>query len=258
MKKLWASGFTLVELTIVIVVLATLILIANQSYNGVRKSTMEKAVLNDLSVVSTTMQTALLKTGEYPTELPADLKPSDGISLTVVESGNDPYYQGLTDVQEGVLFSLICQDLIENGSGQGPSQSGLAHYNVTKCGNWSISSIQIIGWNNEVWYTPLNEAELIAFSTDYSGGGNWNDEEKAATKNFYGSLVNRFERRGGTFPVDSFWDSNANENNGGVPIEPLPEPTSYVHYFCVEATSDSFKDIIWHTTENNKLVEGSC
>ena len=92
MKKT-TSGFTIVELLIVIVVVAILAAISILAYNGIHDRAQRASIQNDLSAAAKKMQLAKAETDTYPTSLPSDLKVSPGnvLSLTVTSDSANQF-----------------------------------------------------------------------------------------------------------------------------------------------------------------------
>lgn len=259
MNKRWAPGFTIVELLIVIIVVAILATITTMAYLGVRRSTQEKTAQNDLYLTSIAMERALQQSSTYPTSLPGSIKASANISLELKISGSSPYYKNINPVQNGVLFATICDALINEGVGRGVNQGGVTQNYITGCGNWNNNSTQIAGWNNKVWNTPVDSAALTDYANTFTTGDNYNKAaHENVVKNFYGQLVSRFTQQGGTFPITTFWDYWATPTNGGVTNEPLPENPSKRPYYCVEAKSNTYQEIIWHISQDREVKAGAC
>jgi prepilin-type N-terminal cleavage/methylation domain-containing protein len=259
MKPRWAAGFTIVELLIVIVVIAILIIIAVVAYSNVTRSTDERAVQSDLRRASAEMARENVKgNGVYPTSLPATAQPSDDVSLELVRSGPVNFYPSLTSIQGGVLLSEICEQLVEEGVGQGVDQGGTTRDYITGCGNWNDDSMQVTGWDSRVYGTPVSKQTLLSYADGYTVSNTWHKAaQETAVKTFYRSLINRFEMQGGTFPITSFWDYWATSSNGGVMKQDLPPP-SPKQRFCLQGSSDRSADVIWHVTEADTLQKGGC
>lgn len=261
----WANwgktGFTIVELLLIVLVIGILVAITVVAYNGVQKNAAEKAVQSDLDNVSTEMQRAQLANGGlYPATLPTTIKPSPHVTLTLKYSGTTPFYgagAGLSAVQNGVLLSQICQDLINEGYGKGKNQAGTVKDFITGCGNWNHNSMQITGWDSEVYSTPVSDVTLLNYADNFTTTDTYNKAQETVIKTFYHALVDRQTKEGGSFPITSFWDSWASPTNGGVVTQPLP-PAQQRPGYCVEAVHDTFTTIVWHVTEGLKLESGGC
>ena len=258
MRKRWVAGFTLVELIIVILVIAILVTVTVVGYNGIKKTATVRAAQNDLSIVAVEMQRVFLKTGAYPTTLPPDVEVSDGVTLTLVKAGSSPYYSSLNTVQNGVLLSQICSDLITEGVGKGTDQGGAVQDYITGCGNWNHDSMQITGWSTKKWDTPVVESSLTSYANTFTTSDTWNKAHETVVKNFYNQLVTRLKQQGGSFPVYSFWDFWATPSNGGVMLQPLESTPKMFPYYCTQASSTKYKDILWHVSEDTKLTTGAC
>ncbi|RWZ78622.1 MAG: prepilin-type N-terminal cleavage/methylation domain-containing protein [Candidatus Microsaccharimonas sossegonensis] len=265
MKVRWAhskkSGFTIVELIIVIIVIGILVAVSVVAYNGVQKNAADKAMEADLDRVSGEMQRlASQNNGVYPTTLPSDITASPNVTLTLKHSGTINYYGGggaLTPVQNGVLMSQICQDLVNEGAGNGVNQGGQTNAYITGCGNWNRGSMQITGWDSKVYTTPVTATTLLNYANTFTTNDTYNKSQESVVKNFYYELVDRQTRQGGSYPITTFWDSWATSTNGGTRAEPLPTPQAQAWY-CIEATYSKYSDLRWRITDSLKIQSGSC
>lgn len=263
MRIRWAhskqSGFTIVELIIVIVIIGILAAISIIAYNGVQRNAADKAMKSDLEHASAEMQRLeLADNGIFPTTLPDTIQSSPHVTLALKNSGTTTYYAGgLSPVQNGVLMAQICQDLVDEGVGKGINGGGKTVAFITGCGNWVHNSMQITGWDSEVYTTPVTDTELLNYSDNFTTSDSYNKAEESVIKNFYNQLVSRQVSEGGSYPITSFWDSWATPTNGGVSIETLPAPQKRPTY-CMEATHDSYSDLKWHITDGLKLLTGGC
>jgi len=260
MKTRSHSGFTIVELLIVVMVIAILAGIILVGYNGIRVAAMNAAAKSDLQHVSEAMQIALIENGmkTYPATIPPTVKPSPSTQLTLKWSGVFTKYTNLTAVQNGVLLSTICQNLIDEGLGKGLNQGGQTNDYVTGCGNWNNNSMQVTGWTTKVWNTPLSSQQLLDYANAFTTSDTWNASQAPVTKNFYTQLVQRLTSMGGSFPVTSFWDSWANSSNGGVQYQNLPSTMTTRTSYCVEATLENSTIPSWHIGEDGTIAEGPC
>ncbi len=259
MNKRRAFGFTIVEILIVVIILGILAAIVTIGFSNVRRAAMLRSMQSDLKNVVTSMETKFQKTAVYPTSLPTDIKPSEGIVLSLVTSGAEPYYDIVSEVQNGVLFAGICADLVAEGLGNGVNQGGDTEDYITGCGNWNHDSMQFTGWVTKKWLIPVNSATLLNYAQTFTSNDSWNKAaHEKVVKNFYTEVVERFERQGGHFPITSFWDYWATPQNGGVIAVPLPTNPKSTPYYCAEAKVDDSRGVVWHVTEKGKLTPGSC
>jgi type II secretory pathway pseudopilin PulG len=257
MTHRWAPAFTIVEIVVVITAIAILAAISVIGYGNIQRGAMTASLKSDLDHAASEMQHAYQHTGSYPTSLPTDFESSQNINLTVKSTGVSAYYTNLTPVQNGVLFSQICQNLIDEGVGKGTDNGGTTQDYMTGCGNWNYDSAQITGWNTKKWYTPVQKQQLLDYANNFTTSDNWNKNQETVVKNFYTQLVERLEAQGGSFPITSFWDYWASPESGGVAKEPLGTPISKP-YYCVEGSVSTNSSIIWHVNETNSILEGAC
>ncbi|MDB5160147.1 MAG: exported protein of unknown function [Candidatus Saccharibacteria bacterium] len=263
MNKRWVhaqkSGFTVVELIIVIAVIAILATLGIVSYSTVQRSAADKTAQSDLTLATGEMERSLQQSGgsTYPTSLPTSINASPNIALTLKKSGTINHYSNVTAVQNGVLLAQICQDLVNEGEGKGVNQGGVTKAFITSCGNWNSNSMQITGWDSKVYTTPVSDTTLLAYADTFTTSDTYNKIQETVVKNFYHQLVERLVLQGGFFPVTSFWDSWATPTNGGVMQQPLGNPIPQP-YYCIEATHTNYGDLLWHITEDLKIKPYSC
>ena len=258
MKQRWAPGFTIVELLIVVVVIAILVAITVVSYNGITKQTAEAAVKSHLNDVAAQMRLELHDSYAFPSTLPANLTATSNVTVQVKSAGVETHYTGLTPVQNGVLFSVICQNLIDSGVGKGQDQGGNIQDYITGCGNWNYNKVQIGGWDNEVWDTPVDVQQLRDYGNTFTTNTSYHKVGHESTvKTFYNTLADNFIRQGGTSPLTSFWDYWASPESGGVSYQALPDGEK-ADYYCAEAQSKRVSSVIWHVTQTNNIAIGPC
>lgn len=254
-----SRGFTIVELIIVVVVVSILAAITVVAYNGIRVAAMRSVALSDLRDINQVMQIERQETGTYPEELPESVRESGNgaVELIVSWSGTFHRYENLTAVQNGVLLSQICADLVAEGVGQGVNQGGQTQSYITGCGNWNRGSMQITGWNSRVWNTPVSSEQLLNYANNFTTSDTWNASHATVVRAFHNELVERHLSLGGSFPVTSFWDSWATPQNGGVQYQPLGTPVDSISY-CVEARADNNPSLVWHVGDDGHIKEGPC
>ena len=258
MQRQKKTGFTIIELLIVIVVIGILAVISFVGYSGVQKRAGERGVQSDLQHIAVEMQhSAQNNGGVYPTTIPSTVQATPKVSASVKRSGNIAYYSPLTAVQNGVLFAQICQNLIDEGIGKGLNKDGDVEDYMTGCGNWNYNSTQIGGWSPKKYTTPLSDTTLLAYADAFTTRDTYNKAEESTVRNFYHQLTERLIEQGGSFPVTSFWDFWSTPESGGVAFQPLGT-AKLQPAFCVEATHTTYSDIIWHITEAQRLEPGTC
>lgn len=260
MKYRWAPAFTIVELLLVVVVIAILAAITIVSFNGIQNRTVLTAINSDLTSASKKMEQNFITNGTYPTQIPGEFTGSNkDISLSLVRSGMVLYYgdDTLTEIQNGVLFSQICNDLINEGQGTALNASGNPVDYIMNCGNWNHDSIQVTAYDTEVWDTPLTLQQLTDYANTFTANNASHPNHQTTVRNFYNQLIERQVLQGGTFPINSFWDYWATPQNGGVQSQPIGEGIPK-HHFCIEATSEKRPTLIWHIDQTLAATTGNC
>lgn len=99
------SGFTIVELLIVIVVIAILATITVVAFNGIENRAVESTVLSDLNTFKKKIEIAKMELGYYPrsySEFPADLK----ITKSAYDTTQNNIYYSADTVNEKYAFGV--------------------------------------------------------------------------------------------------------------------------------------------------------
>lgn len=252
------SGFSIVELIIVIVVIAILATIGVVAYNGVQRRSADTMVRDALSSANKAVQVEVTMTSGVLTALPSNVRTNDSVKLTLVEKG--PHYSNMTAVQNGTLFNKVCNDLLADPSlttihgTDGATDTYFTGCNQSTSGN----SMQITSWSTQNLTTPVTQANIQTLVDNAPSSGYWADQQQVV-QNFYTTLMNKYSAQGGTWPITSFWDSWANQWSG-VPAEALPsadpiDPDDY----CIEAQSTKYSDIVYKATgADSEITPGKC
>lgn len=278
----YTSGFTIVEIIVVIVIIGILAALGTVAYNGLQKRAAGNAVLSDIENASAIVeQYAAKNNGQFPdnTYLQANLTKSSGVNISIVLADNSgstnagsTVYSNLTAVQNGVLFQKTCQDLmgdpnyttIHGSDGYGNNQTATVQINCKD--NIAATVLQVTGWQSVSWNTPVTKTAIQSYMSSVPTDSYWYDRQ-TVVRTYYQTLMDRFEAQGGTFPVTSFWDPWANQWDG-VPYQALPalpppstttQPNELTKSYCVIGTSAKYSDIIYSFSSSElKAKQGNC
>lgn len=141
------SGFTIVELLIVIVVIGILAAITIVAYNGVQDRAYTTTLKSDLSNASQQMELANATVGSYPTTLPSDVKASPNVILSLsqattgycinAELSTKPSIQWRYDSANGGLQQGLCSGAVMSGSELGESPNLVTNTDFTS--GWHLN-----------------------------------------------------------------------------------------------------------------------
>lgn len=259
--KRWQIGFTIAELLVVIGVIAILIGISTLSYTYIQKRTAETAVRSDLAGMLKLVEIDQMRTRQPLSDLPEEYTPSSGVTASFVTVTNPPSYGALTPVQNGVLFHQTCLNLIAdptNTTIHAASGGGTGSV-ITSCNDGiSGNRLLITGWSSQNWMVPVQKSQLETYINSVPYDSWWIDRQDVV-RGFYTKLISNFETSGGTWPINSFWDTWANEWSG-VKKEELPAPTTPASTsWCIEAHHQRSADVYFHiASQSNEPTEGRC
>ena len=271
-KRSYSSGFTLVELTICIAVIAVLATISVVVYRGVQERATANVVMKDLQNAALTMEQAALKNPQnhFPTTLPAGLTTSnEHITLSLKSGGEGGSYENLTPVQSAALFEKVCDDLADEGYGKGTTNGGQEETWIGGCTVYETNEIQLsnswggVGRNIS---TPVTASTLPDLVEAVNYNDSWRPNRDTAEKAFFQEWHDRYLALGGTYPVTTFWNGTWCQTGQAwcTAYEPLPSPSqgggsNDPATYCIEATHDSYPDLKWKiTADDNKPEPGSC
>lgn len=181
------SGFTIVELLVVIVVIAILAAIALVSYNGITQQAAEASMKSDLRNTATQLAIYNTEEGSYPASLTDDLKTqSNGNVLFYENTGTGYCLSATSSARPSIAFRLTETGAIESGQCPGASvawlqvSAGITHNlaisTAGKVYGWGYNSYGVLGDGSTTQRTsPVNITNSGALSgktvTQVSAGG---------------------------------------------------------------------------------------
>jgi prepilin-type N-terminal cleavage/methylation domain-containing protein len=141
------SGFTIVELLIVIVVIGILAAITIVAYNGVQDRALVSTLKSDLANASKQMELANADTGSYPTSFPTDVRTSQNVILSLsqaapgycvnAELSTKSSVQWRYDSAGGGLKEGLCSGAVIPGSESGVNPNLVTNTDFTS--GWNLN-----------------------------------------------------------------------------------------------------------------------
>lgn len=251
----------MVEILIVIVVIGILAAITIVTYGGVQRRAASVSAQDAAKDAAEMVDVEKAMGRSLPASLPASFSVPDNIEV-IYTTDVFVRYGNLTPVQNGVLFYTVCQELtadtayrtIHAKSGGG-TQSVL--YDCSQ--NINDTNLMINGWSPTTWHVPVTEANIQAYIDSVPYDSWWTDKQ-AVVRSFFTELMKTYKKRGGTWPITSFWEPDANPY-WGTPKEELPEVTSdmNVESYCIQVTHKKYPSMSYYMTPSVKSPqEGTC
>ena len=185
LKKQQTSGFTIVELLIVVVVIAILAAITIVSYNGIQKRAAESVLKSDIHNAVTAIETAAVDNPTNPTSFPSGVRASGKVGLSLsTPTGGSRYcvngtYQGNSSLQyyydsNTGLRSGSCSGAIIAGSAIGTASSGSATLVTDNFNRANVTNNVGTAQTGQTWVNGLG-AWGISSNQAYSNTGNDGD-----------------------------------------------------------------------------------
>lgn len=130
------SGFTIVELLIVIVVIAILAAITTVSYNGITVRAQESALKSDLKTAATQLQLAFVESGAFPANTDG-IKKNDETVFNYTHDNNDGSFcvTATNPSLTSKSFYIDQSGLVQEGQCPPPSMQG---FTASKCDALSV------------------------------------------------------------------------------------------------------------------------
>jgi prepilin-type N-terminal cleavage/methylation domain-containing protein len=167
------SGFTIVELVIVIAVIGILAAVSVVSYRGVQDRARAGSIQTDLNKAAEALNLSRLDNGQFPSTLPSDTKASNGVVLQLT-SVSDPKkfcinaygpnntfmsYQSPEGIRNYLCSGVTIGSPIGGSVPTAPKNINL----VSDFANWQVSgSVSYNSSANELQLNPTGTGEAIS------------------------------------------------------------------------------------------------
>jgi len=226
-------GFTLVEVSIVIVIIGILATIVVVSYGNWRYRTADSTVKNDITQASSGLSSYVNAHDSYPPNFAGiNFAPSAGVALTLYTNAPSMgVYNNLTPDQNAQLFLNTCN----------ANLNGLYNTACTFAGNGGGAKIHVKGTNttNTNWLSPINQSDVsLPYGSDYTAAVN--------------AIISQFQAQGGAFPV------TVSGSSAALPT-PTEQPNGPASDYCLEGRSGDFPDLIYHMLpRDTSPTTGAC
>jgi general secretion pathway protein G len=228
-------GFTLVEVIVTIVVLGIVAAISIIGWNGWRHRVDNSTVQSDLKQATSGLIAYRNFKNDYPPNLGGvDFAPSSTVAIKLSTNATQVrMYDSLSPDQNAQLFLNTCNALM-------PITSGSTTYN-TSC-TFAGQNIHVKGQSssNVVWQGPVINQVNVQLTCGVACD--------AATQ----AIISKFQAQGGSFPI------SVPKNSVSLPSYSLVSQGTATR-FCLQATSSTSDDIVYHTSsENKEITAGPC
>lgn len=230
------SGFTLVELIVIIVIIGILAAITVVGYNGVQHRAADSSTQKALSDAQKSVQLYRVDKGSYPPNLAGTeyIMPSNVAVVLFTNAPYIPVYENLTSDQNAQLFLNAC-------NGQMPIRDGATTYNTGCLYNGGNTHIKGQVSSNIVIQGPtLEQSEFVL-----KCGSLCSTAQSA--------IIERFLQQGGTFPV------KVPKASVSLPEASRLTAVGSATDYCLQSTSGNFLDIAYHMGRTDSTMQpGAC
>jgi prepilin-type N-terminal cleavage/methylation domain-containing protein len=167
------TGFTIVELLIVIVVIGILAAITIVAYNGIQQRARTSTLQSDLSNAASQMHLAKVDStnDSYPTSLPSGTKASQGVILQLAQTGNantfcinayipSPYTVASFDSSSSQMRNYLCSGATTGSAVGGTTPAAPRGVNlVADVSTWTMSGgVSYNSSTNELVFNGAGDA----------------------------------------------------------------------------------------------------
>lgn len=214
------SGFTIVELLIVVVVIAILAAITIVVYTGIQQRTRLSTIKSEISSAAKAMEIARIETNVYPTALPPSVPRSSTTALSLSQTsegfcinGNDKNnlaIQWRYESSSGNLQEGLCSGQVIAGSEQGLEPNLITNSNFTSGWhlNFQTGAGRTLTNRSGTAGDPYPTRPVLVLQNNATTATSW-----AVVQN---SGINRAEILNGQSYIRSYWVRKVGPYNAGL------------------------------------------
>lgn len=231
------TGFTIVDLIIVVGVIGILVALGILSYGSWQRAQATNSVKSDIQQAVSGLQSYKNFKNNYPPNLAGTgFASSQNVALMLATNAPSVgVYENLNGNQNAQLFLNSCNANL------------FSTPNNTVCsfqGNGGGAKIHAKGTNgsNTIWNSPIQQTALTL-----SCGAQQSACDQAIT-----DMISQFTAQGGVFPIV------VPGNNVALP-EPSQVPNGPANRYCLEGRASEYPDIVYYILSDNKAITaGAC
>lgn len=214
------TGFTIVELLIVVVIIAILAAITIVAFNGIQQRALLSSIKSELTSAAKAMELASVETDTYPSALPQNVPKSSTalLSLSQTSNGfcinssakNSPTVQWRYESAGGGLQEGLCSGQVIAGSEQGLNPNLITNTNFAS--GWALNFQNSIGraLNTRAGATddPFPTRPVLVLSNTGTGATTW--------AILYSNSINRAEILNAQTFQRGYWVRKIGSHTGGI------------------------------------------
>jgi len=171
----YRSGFTIVELAVVVIVIGILAAVAVLGYGTWRQDIAEQQIQSDLTNAASAMESARNFGKDYPLSLPTTFTASEGVTLTVTSSGLDFCIRG-TSTSVAKTYSINKGKAVKEGA-----CDDLSVYSMQRLTNATCPINRALAVDardsHTYWVKKIGPSCWMMTNLAYAGGGDTTFED---------------------------------------------------------------------------------